>query len=145
MQISLSFDPTNSDEVAHAHSFTALLLVRKAKVTITGVESAPAAQPGGEASSTPGDAAPAKPRGRPKKEEKAEETFDLGFDAPAEGEAPSVEAPALKLDDVIKALQVYSQAKGVDKAREIVAKFKVKAVKDLKPEQFADVIALARV
>lgn len=96
--------------------------------------------------------APAKPK-RAKKE--PEEKFDLD-DTSEPKEEPKSQTKAIKLDmedDIIPAFQAYKKRKteevGSEKAlkltRNILAKFGAeKSVRDLKPDHYADALAMVR-
>jgi hypothetical protein len=72
------------------------------------------------------------------------EEFDLGFD----GEGAAVETTeteeeaAPTYEDVIDALKAYAGKNGKEKAGKVLAKFKVKSVKDLKEAQYKDILVL---
>jgi hypothetical protein len=69
-----------------------------------------------------------------------EEQFDLGDGE--EDKAEETEESATTIEDVIEGFRAYAKAKGRDKAGEILQKkFKVKAVRDLKPEMYPKVLA----
>lgn len=74
--------------------------------------------------------------------DETEDETDMGFasdDAPEE-----VEEPEATLQDVIAACQtvVKKSPKGKEKIAKILAKFKVKSVRDLKSAQYSEVLAL---
>lgn len=75
-------------------------------------------------------------------DEDAEESFDLGADEET-GTDTEEETETYTLKDVQTAMKEYAAENGMAKAGKILAKFKVKNVKELKPKQYADVIALA--
>ena len=93
----------------------------------------------------------------PKKEAKAEEkkpeaakpevartqTTAEAPDAPDQKAENSVAAPALKYDDVAKAVLAVSQKHGRDAAIGVLKQFGLETLKAAKPEQFADIKAAA--
>lgn len=78
-------------------------------------------------------AAPKAPKKKvEEKVEEAEEEIDLGE---AENEVVKITLP-----EVIEKLKDYATTHTREKAAKVLAKFKVKSVRDLKPEQFAQVL-----
>lgn len=126
MQISVNFNSASKHEIHHFQGILGHLLNNLPSETVlVGDHSAPTAE------------APAKPRGRPAK--KVEETFDLG-DTAQEMEAKPKKV--LTLDVVIDAFKAYVDSHSRDEAIAVLKTFKVKAVKDLKPEQYPEVLEL---
>lgn len=64
--------------------------------------------------------------------------------AASTAEFPSEPAPAIAVADVNAAIIGLAKAKGRDAAVALLAEFKVAKVPELKPEQFADVLAAAK-
>lgn len=77
---------------------------------------------------------------KPKKEKaptpaptpEAAPAIDLGEEAPVE--------KAVTMEDLVKAAQAYSKKHGRENAAKIVAKFGVKSIREIKPENFAKVL-----
>jgi len=76
--------------------------------------------------------------------ETSDEEVDMGFEeekpAPKKAAAPK----ALKLPDVIEAFKALVEAKDRPAGIALLKKYQVKSVNDLKPEQYAKVIADAK-
>ena len=82
-------------------------------------------------------AAPTKNSKAAKSAAQETEEVDLGFeDTASEDETPT-------FADVVAAFQSYSAKYSREEAGKILRKFKVKSVKDLKPEQYKDVLKAA--
>ena len=130
------------------------------KVAAAAPKPAPAASPakspqGGTAAATPAKRGPGRPPKNPPPPPPEEETEtesgeeggddDLGFGL---GEGGDEEPAALTLEaDVIPAFQEFAKRHGAEgraKAAQILAKFKVKSVRELKEDQFADVLKLLK-
>lgn len=124
MQISVNFNSASKHEIHHFQGILGHLLNN-----ISGETSAPVETQAPEA-------APTK-RGRPAK--KVEETFDLGDTAQDMEAKPK---KVLTLDVVIDAFKAYVDSHSRDEAIAVLKTFKVKAVKDLKPEQYPEVLEL---
>lgn len=67
-----------------------------------------------------------------------EESFDLGDDVTEEAEE------TLTLDDMILAFKAYAGKHTREKAGKILTKYGVKSVRDLKPEQYSEVLAILK-
>jgi hypothetical protein len=74
-------------------------------------------------------------------EEEAEESED---ETEEEEEAEEEEETAHEIDDVIAAFQGYAKKHSREKAAKVLAKFKVKSVRDLKAKQYAEVMAILK-
>jgi hypothetical protein len=74
---------------------------------------------------------------RARKPKATEETFDLGFGE----ETTPPPAAKTELADVIDAFKNYAASTNRESAAKVLKSFKVKSVRDLKPEQYENVIA----
>lgn len=87
-----------------------------------------------------------------KKEEAEEEEFDLGDAEETEEETETEEEEETEveeeddttIEDVIGAFQKYAKKHSREKAAKVLAKFKVKSVRDLKPANFSQVLGLLK-
>lgn len=72
--------------------------------------------------------------------EEDEGDFDLGEEESEDAGEEEDAAPKITLEEVIGGFKEYAKKKGRDKAAAILGKFKVKSVRDLKSEQYAEVL-----
>lgn len=77
--------------------------------------------------------------------EMTDSPFDLGFEEPPPAPVKAAAAPAPKLSlekDVIPAFQSFAKRHSREKASNILGSLGVRSVRDLKPEQYAQVIGM---
>lgn len=79
-----------------------------------------------------------KPAAAPEAEEASEE--GEGDDPFGTAEESEPEGEAVTFDQANSALEEVGKQKGIPAVREILAKFKIKKVKDIKEDQYADVV-----
>jgi len=72
-----------------------------------------------------------------------EESFDLGDDDAPPADEPEAPKPPT-LENVIDGFKAYVAKHDREKAAKVLGKFKVKSVRELKQEQYADVLALIK-
>lgn len=128
MKLQLCLEGTHAEILAKVEEFAALL--RQATAGTVGTSAAASARRG--------------PKAAPK-----QETFDFGEGGAGEegNEETQEEAETLTLDEhVVPAFQALSKRgpKGKDNAIAILKKYKVKSVRDLPEDQFAEILELIK-
>lgn len=97
---------------------------------------------GAPAAEAPAKPRAAKPAAAPAEVEVEEENLDAFGESTEEAEP--ADEPKYTKDQVLKAVNAYYKAKGKEKATKLLTKFKVKSAHDIQPEQYDDVMALAK-